>query len=89
MMSTYPDVPYRMILDYANKPEKYKKIDLTTNNIDNDNMKLSRAFERSLWCYIAIVQDNAIPTQTKLVFDIIRNALIATGARYYSRKDKI
>jgi len=88
VMEAYPNIPYQTILNYANNPDKYKLIDLTTNNIDNNNMKLSRAFERSLWCFIAMAEDNSIPTQSKLVFDIIRNALIATGATYYSRKDK-
>jgi hypothetical protein len=81
VMEAYPNVPYKTILNYANDPDKYKLIDLTTNNIDNNNMKLSRAFERSLWCFIAMAEDNSIPTQSKLVLDIIRNALIATGTK--------
>ena len=88
VVNAYPDVPYNTIRNYANKPEKYEKIDFTTNSIDHGNMKLSKVFERSLWCFIAMASDNSIPTQSKLVFDIIRDALIATDATYYSRKEK-
>ena len=58
------------------------------NAIHGAKAKLKPLQEHSLWCFVAMGVDMAMPTPTKMVYDIIRNMLIINGGKYYSGKEK-
>ena len=84
----FPNVPYRTILDYVNKPEKKKNIDLLANTISaGAKTKLPKAFERVLYCFVHLWGMQATPLSMTFINILVRDGLIKFGATYRSKKD--
>jgi hypothetical protein len=86
----FPKVPYTTVLDYVNKPEKMKNIDLLANSISNGaKTKLPKAFERVLYCFVHLSEVQATPFSMSFINTLVRDGLIKFGATYRSKNGSI